>query len=158
MKKIGVYIETSVWSFLFAEDAPERKIATERFFNGLGSGRYDISISDTVILEVGGAPPRIQEKMFAAIQKYSPAIFHRDAEVNSLADAYIRNGLLSGKHYRDILHIAFASSGGASILLSWNMRHIVKRNTQHIVNIANRIHGYPDLEIWTPEGLMDYED
>lgn len=158
MKKLKLYIETSVWNFLFADDAPEKKAATEKFFKDVEAGKYEIFISETVNVEIGDAPIIRQEQVFGAIRRYSPAVFYRDSEVNSMAEAYLENGLLTEKHFRDILHIAFATTNGTNVLLSWNMRHLVKRNTQHLVNVTNRIHGYPDLEIWTPEGLMDYED
>jgi hypothetical protein len=32
MKKPQLYLETSVWNFCFAEDAPEKKEITLRFF------------------------------------------------------------------------------------------------------------------------------
>jgi predicted nucleic acid-binding protein len=158
MKKLKLYIDTSVWNFLFDDDAPDKKITTEQFFKEIETGKYEVFISEIVTVEIGDAPLARREQLFEVIRKYSPIVLYRDSEVDSMADAYLESGLLTEKHYRDILHIAFAATNGVNILLSWNMRHIVKRNTQHLVNVTNRIHGYPDLEIWTPEGLMDYED
>lgn len=45
MKKLRLYLETSVWNFLFADDATEKKTATEKLFSEIGSGKYSIFIS-----------------------------------------------------------------------------------------------------------------
>lgn len=158
MKKLKLYIETSVWNFMFADEVPEKKAATERFFKEVESGRYEIFISDTVLEEIDSAPSEKKEKLLDVIQKYDPSVFYRDIEVNSLAEVYIENGVLRRKHFLDILHLAGASAHGMNILISWNMKHIVRRKTQLLVNVSNRIQGYQELEIWTPEELLDHED
>ena len=53
MKKPQLYIESSVWNFYFADDAPEKKEITHTFFNKIKESEYDIFISDTVIEEIG---------------------------------------------------------------------------------------------------------
>lgn len=35
MKKLQLYIETSVWNFYFADDSPEKKEYTIQFFNNV---------------------------------------------------------------------------------------------------------------------------
>ncbi|MBI4866062.1 MAG: hypothetical protein HY816_03840 [Candidatus Wallbacteria bacterium] len=47
-----LYLETSVWNFLLVEDAPERRAATERFFQILPARRWEIAISELVIDEI----------------------------------------------------------------------------------------------------------
>ncbi|MBI5194330.1 MAG: hypothetical protein HZA08_12945 [Nitrospirae bacterium] len=55
MKKPQLYIETSVWNFYYADNAPEKKEITSTFFNKIKEGEYEIFISDTVIEEIGSA-------------------------------------------------------------------------------------------------------
>jgi len=43
IKKLEVYVETSVWNFLRAEDVPERRVITEKFFAKYDE--YDLFIS-----------------------------------------------------------------------------------------------------------------
>jgi hypothetical protein len=46
MKKTKIYLDTSVISFLFADDAPELKAVTEDFFqNYVRTAVYDVCIS-----------------------------------------------------------------------------------------------------------------
>lgn len=53
MKKNKVYLDTSVVNFLFADDAPDLKIATIDFFdNFIKTVIYDTYISEYVLLEI----------------------------------------------------------------------------------------------------------
>ncbi|OHD57229.1 MAG: hypothetical protein A2014_03835 [Spirochaetes bacterium GWF1_49_6] len=51
MKKIKVYLDTSVINFIFADDAPDFKKATIDFFENYFS-LYEVYISDIVLLEI----------------------------------------------------------------------------------------------------------
>ncbi len=42
MKKLKVYLDTSVINFLFADDTPELKTATIDFFENLSEGLFSI--------------------------------------------------------------------------------------------------------------------
>jgi hypothetical protein len=44
LRKLKLYIETSVWNFYFADDAPEKKEITREFFDMVFKGAYDIYI------------------------------------------------------------------------------------------------------------------
>jgi hypothetical protein len=158
MKKLKLYLETSVWNFLFAFDAQDKKTATELFFKEARTGKYDLFISQTVIAEINEAPNEKKEKLLRAIDEISPVILFRTKEVNNLAEAYIENGLLGKNHFLDVLHISYASINNLDILISWNMRHIVRTKTHFLVNLTNMARNIGNLEIWTPEELMDYED
>ena len=47
MKKLKLYLDTSVLNFIFAEDAPDFKNVTIDFFeNYVAKGKYDVYISD----------------------------------------------------------------------------------------------------------------
>jgi hypothetical protein len=55
MRKPQLYLETSVWNFYFADDAPEKKEITRTFFKKIRHGEYETFISDAVIEEIGRA-------------------------------------------------------------------------------------------------------
>ena len=48
MKKLKLYLETSVWNFIFADDAPELRNLTLQFFAMVERQVYDVYISDAV--------------------------------------------------------------------------------------------------------------
>jgi predicted nucleic acid-binding protein len=54
MRKPRIYLDTSVWNFYFAEDAPEKQSITISFFNQIKS--FDIFISEVVLNEIQSAP------------------------------------------------------------------------------------------------------
>ena len=35
MRKLKLYLDTSVWNFFFADDAPEKRGITKRFFDSI---------------------------------------------------------------------------------------------------------------------------
>lgn len=47
MRKIKIYLDTSVWNFVYAGDVPEKRDITIQFFNQID--RYDVFISDVVV-------------------------------------------------------------------------------------------------------------
>ncbi len=52
MRKPQLYLETSVWNFYFADDAPEKREITRRFFEKIKQDEYEVFISDAVIGEI----------------------------------------------------------------------------------------------------------
>ena len=158
MRKPKLYLETSVWNFLFAEDAPDKKYATEKFFDEVEAGKYEIYISETVRAEVSGASSSKQERLNSAINKYKPVELELDEDVRQLAQSYIDNGVLSEKHFNDLLHLAYASANGLYALISWNLNHLVKMKTHTLGNAVNLAGGYHPILIFTPQGVIEYEE
>jgi hypothetical protein len=46
----------------------------------------------------------------------------------------------------------------SSVLLSWNFKHIVHFQKVPLYDAVNRIHGYPDIAICTPQEAIDYDE
>lgn len=62
MKKLKVYLDTSVINFLFADDAPELKAATVDFFdNFIRTGIYETYISEYVLFEINRTTEKFQK-------------------------------------------------------------------------------------------------
>jgi hypothetical protein len=158
MKRMKLYIETSAWNFLFAEDAPEKRIATGLFFDEVKSGKYEIFISETVRAEFMAAPVAKRKMLFEVVKEHDPIMLEADEEVRNLATVYVNNGILTEKHFRDLLHLAYASVHGMKALISWNQKHIVKIRTYDLVNAINRIQGYHEIQIRTPQEVIENED
>ena len=56
MRKLKLYLDTSVWSFFFADDAPEKRDVTKDFFDLVRQGQYEVFISGVVVKEINDAP------------------------------------------------------------------------------------------------------
>ena len=151
MKKLKLYIETSVWNFLFADDAPEKKAITEMMFAEVEHGRYEVFVSEIVENEIREAPFEKRQQLLQIIKRYQPEVLEDSVEARRLVRSYIENGLLSDKQLADLAHIATATVNGIDVLVSWNMKHLVKLETRMKANAINRLYGYHEIEICTPE-------
>lgn len=72
MKRPQLYLEISVWNFYFADDAPEKKVITHRFFDKIKRGEYKIFVSDVVIEEIGRADNKKRQLLLNIIKEYHP--------------------------------------------------------------------------------------
>lgn len=158
MKKLKIYIETSVLSHLKAEDVPEKMEITLKLWDDLKAGLYDVVLSDAVIIELS----KCAEPKRSVIQNYLDQINYEIIEVSDdaddLATSYISAGVISPKCYEDSLHIALASVSGCKVILSWNFKHIVRIKTVLGVNGINKLEGYGEIEIVSPESMMEEGD
>jgi len=69
MKKLKIYLDTSVINFLFADDAPEYKDITEEFF--ADALNYDLFISRVVLEEIDATKdPQKKKKLHHIIPQY----------------------------------------------------------------------------------------
>lgn len=158
MKKLKLYLETSVWNFLFADDAPEKKAATEKFFEEVESGKYEIFVSEMVNAEIKDAPDAKRKLLRRMMEKYGAIQLDEDEEVYRLVEMYIQNGVLTANHIDDLTHVAYASVNGMNALISWNQKHLVKMKTQDLANSMNLAMGYHLVQIRTPQEVIEDED
>ena len=150
MHQFRYYVETSVWNFLLEEDRPERREVTKRFFDHV-KGLSVIAISDVVTREIARAPQVKRMALERLIQRHAPVLLEETPEVLVLADRYIAEGLIPAKYVNDALHVAVAVVHEQDVVLSWNFEHLVKLKTRFGVNGLNRLLGYREIEIVSPE-------
>jgi hypothetical protein len=143
---------------MFADDAPEKKRATIQLFAEIQQGKYEIYISETVDLEVSEANDEKRSKLYNLIEQHQPVFLELSEEVYDLASLYVANGVLQQKHFHDLLHLSFASVYGLNALVSWNLKHLVKMKTQVLANASNQAQGYREVQIRTPEEVIDSAD
>lgn len=150
-------METSVWNFLFAEDAAEKRDKTLELFKEIENEKYEIYISELVITEMEDTTDNNKRQhLLQTIKKYSPKelIGKRD-EVSKLTAKYLKNKVVPKKYKDDAMHIAFAVVHNLDVIVSWNLRHIVKLSTRTKVNALNKLEGYKEIEICTPEEVIE---
>ncbi len=71
-------------------------------------------------------------------------------QMRELAQGYVQESIVPVRYVDDALHIAAAVYGGADVLVSWNFKHLVRRNTRLLVNAVNARHGLRNIEILAP--------
>jgi hypothetical protein len=154
MKKLKLYIETSVWNFLFADDAPDKRRETIRFFEEIQTGDYDPFISGLVIAEIERAKEPLRGKLLGKIDEIEPEVLTITGEVDELALKYAGASFLSEKAFDDLTHVAVATVNRMDFLVSWNLKHIVKVKTITGINEVNLSEGYRELKICTVQGVI----
>ena len=157
MKRLKIYIETSVWNFLVAEDSADKRKITEKFFEGVSENKYEIFISDYVMDEISEAPEPRRSMLEGLIRKYNPKRLFFTDEFEYLAEKYEEKAFIPNRFETARLHIGMAVVHNMDIVLSWNMRHIVKYRTKISVNSINLIEGFKQIEILTPEEVVEYD-
>ncbi len=164
MKKLSIYLDTSVINFLYADDAPEKRDATKDFFQRyVSKGVYNIYISPIVIDEINKTKDDIQKsKLLGVITDYGLPIIdissHFD-EIQHLADAYIEQGIVPSEKVEDALHIAISTVYEMDVLLSWNYQHLANLNKERKIISMNIQQGYlKTIRLTTPLEVMSDEE
>ena len=163
MKRLRIYLDTSVISFLSADDAPEKRDVTVEFFEEQ-IRLYDAAISDVVLFEIGKTTdPMKRRRLEEVVEKYRLAILELSPEqmtqIEELADGYVRDDIIPLKKREDALHVAISTVLEFDVLLSWNFRHLANIHKQIQINAFNESSGYlKRLNLLTPLEVMDEEE
>jgi predicted nucleic acid-binding protein len=157
MKRLKIYIETSVWNFLITKDSPEKRSLTEHFFREVDQRKHEIFVSDVVMDELSEAAEQRRNALRELIHRYEPGRLLANADFEYLAAGYLKAGIVPERFENDLLHIAIAVAHNMDLVLSWNMKHIVKYRTKVEVNSINLREGFRAIELLTPEEVVDDE-
>lgn len=118
MRKLRIYLDTSVISHLDQQDNPEYMQITKEFWEELKQGKYNIYISSTVITELN----KCNEPKRSELLEYISQIEFTRVEVNQqvleLAQRYVSECIIPSRFFDDAVHIAVASINECNILVS----------------------------------------
>jgi predicted nucleic acid-binding protein len=155
MKKLRVYLDTSVVSHLDQPDAPDKTRDTIALWEDFKSGAYDAVISDLTLAEIDDCAEPKRSFMRMNLAEISYEEVYRNDETLRLSVLYFEHGGLPPKSKDDALHIAIATVYGCDIILSWNFRHIVNFRAITAVESVNIKQGYRTLRIMPPSMLLE---
>ena len=158
MKKLKLYLDTSVISHLFADDTPEKMQDTNRLWEKLISDEYEIFISDVVINEMRLCAEPKRKQMLEKMRQIHFQVLSETDEITELAAEYVKGGVLKEKSLDDCLHIAYAVINNCDVIVSWNFKHLVNFKTINKIKVVNIIHRYKEINIITPTMLVEEED
>jgi hypothetical protein len=79
-------------------------------------------------------------------------------EALQLQQAYLNAGIVGTKRQLDALHVAIATVSMCSIIVSWNFKHIVHFEKIPLYNAINRVNGYHEIAIHTPQEVIVYDE
>lgn len=144
IRKLKIYLDTSVINFLYAEDTPDLKKITEEFFNNY-IYQYDVYISDIVLFEINKTAEVNKKKILIDVIKQYPIKIleiENNLNIDHLAELYIQEKIIPAKKKEDALHIAISTVHECDILLSWNFKHLANIKKQIAINAINEQQGY----------------
>jgi hypothetical protein len=150
-----LYIETTVPNFLFADDAPDKRGATEVFFNWLRVASDELFISTLVEDEIAACAEPKRSQMISVLRSLPLRVLPVAMECSVLADEYVRAGIIPARFKNDALHVAVAVWHKLEVVVSWNMAHLVNVRKIERINAANARSGLPPIRIHTPEEVLD---
>lgn len=128
-KKIRIYLDTSVISYLDQQDTPEKMKETQKVWEILRTNKYEIVISSIALLEIQQCNTEKFLKLIDYITALDYIDYYVDKETEELAELVIKEGILKPKSRDDAFHIASAILSDSDIILSWNFKHLVNIET-----------------------------
>jgi predicted nucleic acid-binding protein len=155
MKRPRIYLDTSVISHLDAPDVPEKEADTQRLWEDIKAGKYEVVISDLTLVEMRNCPEPKHSLMREAITQITSVHVERNNESQRLSDLYVEIGGLPPKSRDDATHIAMATINSCDIVLSWNFRHIVNLRAMTAVEAVNIKEGYKPIRILSPAMILE---
>jgi predicted nucleic acid-binding protein len=142
-----VYLDTSVFSAHYDEEAPDRRIQTEEFW--ARRSQFAVSTSELARDELQRTPDSTRRVDLLALLNGLTIHPITDA-MRALAVHYIQAWIFSEVMYDDAPYVAAAVLTQQDVLLSWNFRHLVNRRRRAQINDANVSLHLPTIEIVAP--------
>ena len=158
MKTPLVYLETTIFNFPFAKDAPQYQADTLNLFKEIEDGKFKVITSDYAVEELKNMKDTARrEAMLTLIAKYNIPVLPKTDAVAELAEKYLASGIIPKNFEPDACHIACATIAGADFIVSLNFKHIVKHKTIIETEIINMREGYKRVFIHTPAEVIESE-
>lgn len=154
MRKLKIYLDTSVISHLSAQDTPEKMQDTLKLWEDIKDGKYEIVLSDMTTAEVNDCSEPKKQKLLDFIKEIEFEPFLENSETKMLANLYIDHNVLTKKSLDDCTHIACAIISNCDIIVSWNFKHLVNHKTISGVKGVNTLGGYREIAIYSPTMLL----
>lgn len=157
MRKLKVYLDTSVISYLKQEDAQERMKDTLELWKDFVNRKYDIYLSQITMDEIGKCSEPKRSVLFDYLSDIDYTKLEINKEIMELAQKIIDMGILTQKSFDDCQHIAAAVVNGCDCIISWNFKHIVNIKTIRGVRAITNLEGYKGIDIINPSALLESE-
>ena len=148
-RKWRLYLDTSVFGGCFdtvqgwAEDS-------RRVVASFLQGRAVLLSSELLEQEIVSAPASVRD-VFLSIPNAAVEKVYMSAEMDDLAHAYLRAGVIGKRWLEDCQHVAAATVARADAIVSWNFKHIVSLNRIKGYNQVNVLSGYGMITVVSPK-------
>lgn len=153
-KRLKVYLDTSVISYLHQEDSPERMRDTQALWQMFKEGRCNVVLSELTIKEVEKCYEPKKSFMLKSLSEIQHEMLPSYEESARLALKIIEMGILTAKSMDDCFHIASALLSDCDCIASWNFKHMVNVRTICGMQKIAQIEGYNPIAILSPSILL----
>jgi len=158
MRKLKVYLETTMFNYYFDKDRDAHP-DTVRLFEKIADGKYDAYTSEYAVSELKKASDKDKRnKMLDLIEEYGLIVLKPAEEAKKLADIYVAADVIPEEYLADALHIAISSVNDIDIILSLNFRHIASKRTEEMTGNINMQNGYRRVDIRPPMEVVEDEE
>lgn len=154
MRKLKIYLDSSVISHLNAPDAPDKEADTLKLWEEIAAGKYEVYLSDVVFEELNKCDEPKKSILIDFLNNIEYENIELTEEIKDIAEKFIDNGILTNKSVNDSRHIACTMSENCDVILSWNFKHIVNHKTINGVKIISVMTGTKEVRIYTPTILI----
>ncbi len=158
MRKLKVYLDTSVISHLLQEDVPEKMADTRKLWEMFKNKKYEVYLSTIVLKEIQKCPEPKRTQLIDCLNEIEFTTLDITEDVTAVAYKIIELGVLTQKSFDDCQHIGAALIHECDCIISWNFKHIVNVKTIRGVRAITNLEGYKMIEIWNPSVLLESED
>lgn len=162
MKKLKLYLETSVFGFYFDTSGPNKskRIAVRKLLVQIKNGLFEGYVSGLVRAELEKAPQPYRDRLLRLISRYGLKTIEYDEDAASeLHENYLRARVAPGAPDDDSAHIAIATVAGVDVVVSCNLKHLANELASRRFLAVNVLQGYSrSMSIRQPEEVIAYED
>lgn len=157
MERLKVYLDTSVISYLFQEDVPEKMADTRSLWKMFCDRKFDVYLSTVTLEELKASSEPKQSQFFDFLSQIDYKLVQIDDSVAEIAEQIIEMGILTKKSYDDCQHIGAAIISECDCIISWNFKHIVNIKTIRGIRAITNLKGHKPIEILSPSVLLESE-
>ena len=158
MRKLKVYLDTSVISYLMQDDAPEKMKETRQLWEMFKNDKYDVYLSTVTLKELQNCSEPKRSLLADHLNQISFTVLDITKDIEEVAKKIIDLGILTPKSFDDCQHIGAALVNDCDCIISWNFKHIVNIKTIRGIRAITNLEGYRPIEIWSPSVLLESEE
>ena len=157
VKKLKVYLDTSVVSHLWQLDAPEKMQETLELWERFKSERFDVYLSLLTINEINECNVNKATKLYGYLNQIKYKVLDVTNEAQNIADIIVDMKILTKKSIDDCTHIGVALSNQLDYIVSWNFKHMVNVKTVNGVRAISILNGYKTIDLVSPTFFLEEE-
>ena len=105
MRKLKVYLDTSVISHLLQDDVPEKMADTRQLWEMFKDGKYDVYLSTVTLREIEKCSEPKKTQLIDCLNEIQFTTLDITDDVVAMAEKIIDMGILTQKSFDDCQHI-----------------------------------------------------